>query len=51
VTAGRPLILRNGELLVAHGAFVLKGDAIRWVEKQRKDTARGLSEEALPAEA
>jgi hypothetical protein len=37
-------ILREGELFVAHGAFVLKSDAIRWAEEQRKDAERGWPE-------
>jgi hypothetical protein len=37
-------ILRNGELFTARGAFVLKGDAIRWAEEQRKDAERGWPE-------
>ena len=35
-------ILRDGELFTARGAFVLKGDAIRWAEEQRKDAERGF---------
>jgi hypothetical protein len=27
-------ILRDGKLFTARGAFVLKGDAIRWAEEQ-----------------
>jgi hypothetical protein len=34
-------ILRNGELFTDH-AFVLKGDAIRWGEEQRKGAERGF---------
>jgi hypothetical protein len=37
-------ILRHGELFMAHGAFVLKCDAIRWAEEQRKDAERGFME-------
>jgi hypothetical protein len=29
-------ILRDGELFMAHGAFPLKGDAIRWAEGRGK---------------
>ena len=34
-------ILREGELFLGHGAFVLKGDAIQWAEAQRKDAEHG----------
>ena len=37
-------ILRDGELFVAHGAFPLKGDAIRWAEEQQQEAERGWLE-------
>jgi len=38
---------RNGELFIAHGAFVLKSDAMRWAEEQRKDAERGFPDDGL----
>jgi hypothetical protein len=37
-------VFRNGALFATHGAFALKGDAIRWAEEQRKDAERGYLE-------
>jgi hypothetical protein len=38
-------LLRDGELRLAHGAFVMKQDAIGWAEDQRKDIGRGILDE------
>jgi hypothetical protein len=38
------LLLRDGELFMSRGAFVLKDAAIRWAEEQRKEAERGFLE-------